>query len=408
MARNLSRDAKLYAIIAGTAIGSATGGPAAPNCWEIKVLDGFSFSQDTGTQDITINEAGATPTRGMKQYNTSLNPVDVSFSTYVRPFVAVDDGVPTNSRAKCIEEILWNSMISNTLGVVGSSGSNVSNSGIVATGTTSCKFDFSNSDLHQLLELDLYFKFDNNTYKITNFTVISAEVDFSIDGIGTINWSGQGTTLAEDSAAHTAIGSWTGTEAGSPDYYSAPDVAQFMKNKFTTMILIDNNVGSATNSDYFTVPITGGTITIDNGTTYLTPEELGVVNTSIGSFTGTRSISGSVTAYLNTVGSEDGTTEALGWPTAKLIEAMQALTDATNTNWSITLRMGGTSTDNPRVDFYLGSAQLTFPSVNIEDVIATEINFIGQGSTGLEATNELTIDYVPSTDTTYYYDDTNV
>lgn len=400
MARNLSRDAKVYIQLSGTTLGSST----AANTWEVPVLDGFSFTQDSGTQEITISEAGATPTRGMKTFTTSLNPVDWSMSTYIKGFTSIH-ATNTDARPQAVELILWNAMVSNVLGVGDSAFADVATSGITtnvlpADGTTpitasDIQIDFENSDVHELLKVDIFFSFENTTYKISECQVNSAELDFSIDSIAMINWSGQGTTYEEVSGAdHTTIQGWT----SGTDYYPSPVgvITGCIKNRFTTMVVVDNNAGSPTNGDYFTIPITGGSLTIDNGITYLTPEELGRVNTSCGSFTGTRSITGSVTAYLNTDNGETGADEANGKPTGVLINTMLNLTDATNTSFDILLRMGGTATDRARVDLHLGTAHLVIPTVNTEDVIATEISFTGQGSTGLESQDELVVTYYPA------------
>ena len=45
--------------------------------------------------------------------------------------------------------------------------------------------------------------------------------------------------------------------------------------------------------------LTGGNFTIENNINYLTPEELGVVNAPLANITGARSISGSMTCYLD-------------------------------------------------------------------------------------------------------------
>lgn len=60
------------------------------NTWRLPILDGFSFSQSTTSTEVTINEAGAAPNRGQRSFNDSLDPVDVSFSTYMRPFQFTD------------------------------------------------------------------------------------------------------------------------------------------------------------------------------------------------------------------------------------------------------------------------------------------------------------------------------
>ena len=399
MALNLSRDAKLYAAIAGTAVNGT--GNTHLNMWELPVLDGFSFTQDSGTQDITVSEAGETPTRGMKQFTTTLNPVDVSFSMYVKPYIKTDLAVATKARASSVEHILWNALVSPLLGVGDAATSDVATSGIITAideafpdiNSASSTIDFLNSDVHELLLLDLYFSFENTTYKISSFSANSVEVDFSIDGIATLNWSGQGLTLEDDDTAHTEISTWVTGDRYTSYYPAPPGTAGCIKNRFTTMLIQDMNPDSDAYEDFYVIPITGGSITIDNGITYLTPEELGKVNTACGSFTGTRSITGNVTAYLNT-GVAEGETIIDAKSTAQLLNDVLGLTDATNTTYAVSLYMGGKSDATPIVTFSMPTAHLVIPTINTEDVIATEISFVAQGSTGnLSDKDELTITY---------------
>ena len=65
------------------------------NTFELQVQDGFSFSQNTGTETVTLNEAGATPIRGQRSFNTSLEPVDWNFATYIRP--KFEEGATVNA-----------------------------------------------------------------------------------------------------------------------------------------------------------------------------------------------------------------------------------------------------------------------------------------------------------------------
>ena len=93
MAINLSRNTKMYVSTVNTEFSNS-------NTFEVPVLDGYSFSQDVETQNITLSEAGCTPARGQKIFNTALNVVEVEFPTYVKPY---DDGTGTN----CVEQLLW-------------------------------------------------------------------------------------------------------------------------------------------------------------------------------------------------------------------------------------------------------------------------------------------------------------
>ena len=117
------------------------------------------------------------------------------------------------------------------------------------------------------------------------------------------------------------------------------------------------------------MPITGGSLTIENNITYLVPEELGKVNLPIGSFTGTRAISGSLTAYLNTGAGNTG----------GLLADLVADTTTITHDFEITISMGGAA-NAPKVDFILPSAHLVIPSINVEDVISTEIGYTALAS----------------------------
>lgn len=126
MAYNLSRNSRLFVTTnLDTATGDVlTSGMTANNCWEINILDGFSFSQSTNQTTISINEAGTTPIRGSRAFNTALNPVELSFSTYIRP--RHSGGTTTAD-----ERQLWNAL----LGYVGVDGSTFVESGTVVTNT---------------------------------------------------------------------------------------------------------------------------------------------------------------------------------------------------------------------------------------------------------------------------------
>lgn len=107
MAINLSRNTKVYFT---TNVNTATGvisdaqsGFTNANTFEITVLDGYSFSQGTQQQIVTIAEGGQTPVRGQRAFNTQLDPVDWSLSTYIRPAIVSTLVAPQ-------ELVLWNAL----------------------------------------------------------------------------------------------------------------------------------------------------------------------------------------------------------------------------------------------------------------------------------------------------------
>ena len=103
---------------------------------------------------------------------------------------------------------------------------------------------------------------------------------------------------------------------------------------------------------------------------------------AVGSRTGARSVSGTVTAYLRT-----GTTG-----TAQLLADLLAATNTVTHDFSMTLTAGGIG-NVPRAIFKLNHAHLTIPSINVDDVISTEIQFSGLGQ-DIESTDELNITYL--------------
>jgi hypothetical protein len=215
---------------------------------------------------------------------------------------------------------------------------------------------------------------------ITGATITSVTIDFSIDGIASLQWSAQGRTLAESTFPSTYLAA---TPAGLGTIGGAePD---FIKNKLSVLSVIaadTDKFPGANDNCVYNIAITGGSLTIDNGITFLTPEELGVVNKPIGSFTGTRAISGNVTCYLRT-GVATG-------QSGDLFTDLATNTDVVTNEFALIVKLGGAST--PRIELKMPKAHLQIPTTNIEDVVAMDIGFTALGTT-IEETDEITVDY---------------
>lgn len=368
MALNLVRNSRVFFtnnVDATTGVVAASG-HSATTTYELQVMDGFSFSQNTNTDTVTVSEAGSTPTRGQRSFNTSLAPVDFSFSTYMRPYKA------TNVKAE--EGVLWGALTSTT-----------------GTGWTeavgSATISLANSNSNQLQKFGLIFVVDQVTYVIDNCVMNQASVDFGIDAIAMIAWSGNGGILRRLGANITTPTAGTFSTGLTGTYAQKVTTAGFLANKLSTA-----SITNPTGPVNYTVPLTGGNLTYSNNVTFLTPENLGTVNTPITYFTGTRAISGSVNAYLKTGGSTD---------TGALLAAM--LTDINNTtpNYNLSISVGGLSNATTRVDFIMPTCSLTIPSVDVQQIVSTTINFTAQGSTGgttgspfdISAVNELSAAY---------------
>ena len=401
-----------------TGTGKFKGNEVDANCFRIGVLDGYSFSQGSDSTDVTISEAGAAPNRGSKRFNDSLPPAEWSFGTYVRPFKHGANSYRADGTFDCCENILWAALAGTGL----PNASDASGAAVeVTTGNqfgSLCKFD--QSDVHELMKLSIYFALENTTYRLNQAQINQAEVDFSIDGIAQITWSGNATTIdqveeaLEDPSKHiiqgtsaaTPTSSNVDTHAETFNYAdtTGPSDADYLRNKLSSLYL-DTDAqggGSASNgldNKTYDINITGGSLTIANNVTYVTPETIGVVDKPIGSFTGARVVSGSLTMYLDTKinGSNSLLTDLAG------------ATDLVTNVFDLRLFMGvagavdtdgeGMEADDftaPGVEFNMPKAHLTVPTVEVGDLISASVEFAAHG-TDLLTGDEMSVKYLGAT-----------
>lgn len=346
------------------------------NVWEIPVLDGFSFSQATNASEITLNEmsdASGVSRRARQMFTDSYAPAEWSFSTYMRPFIsstAAGQWEDTNANHHCVEEALWANFVAANAWTPPSSGDSAWTNG-VTLGTSSLAFDFNSSNAVTLGTFDLFFVMGGagsgtkTTYKIEGCVANSASIDFDIDGIATINWSGFGKIITEDTAPTATI-----TEA-------LTSTSNFIRNRLTSLTATSSLSGTAVNYD---LVLTGGNITFENNITFLTPETLGVVNQPLGHVTGTRAISGNFTCYLNADTNSS----------ADLFEDIIESTTTITNSFALTFSIGGSAA--PKVAVSLPQCHLEVPTHSIDDVISVETNFHALPS-NISETDEATITY---------------
>ena len=401
-----------------TGTGKFKGNEVDANCFRIGVLDGYSFSQGSDSTDVTISEAGATPNRGSKRFNDSLPPAEWSFGTYVRPFVHGANSFRADGTFDCCENILWSALAGTGL----PNASDASGAAVeVTTGTqfgSLCKFD--QSDVHELMKLSIYFALENTTYRLNQAQINQAEIDFSIDGIAQITWSGNATTIdqveeaIEDPSKHIIQGtSEAAPTSANTDTYAetynyadttGPSDADYLRNKLSSLYLDTNAQGGGASSNgldnrTYDINITGGSLTIANNVTYVTPETIGVVDKPIGSFTGARVVSGSLTMYLDT--KSNGSNQ--------LLTDLAGATDLVTNVFDMRLFMGvagtvdtegeGMEADDftaPGVEFNMPKAHLTVPTVEVGDLISASVEFAAHG-TDLLTGDEMSVKYLGST-----------
>jgi hypothetical protein len=233
---------------------------------------------------------------------------------------------------------------------------------------------------------DTYLASDTTTiYKIANCCVNEATVNFEIDGITTISFSGMGTKITE-----VADFAFTGTASNPGETASTvytliqngvTSTTNMIRNRLTAMNIVSSVSGS---SKTYQVTLTGGSITISNNMTFLTPEAIGTVNVPLGHVTGTRSVSGSFTCYADEL-------------TNGSIDLYQDLLGATSTitnKFDLEFFVGGKGAsagypDKPGVLFDMANCHLEIPTINIDDVVGFEVNFTALPST-ISNTDELT------------------
>jgi hypothetical protein len=488
---NLKRNSRVFFT---TNVSTSTGAVAASgfvstNTQELTVLDGFTFTQTTTAQAITVNEAGSTPARGQRSFNTALNPVDFSFSTYIRPNTSLTTKVDAD------ESDLWNALFGTTgtddagitltytgtltpahttstgvltltastsitatglavgdiiifQGVTGA-GASQFNSPAQCTAITSTVLTFqyltaptatvpvaaswptgavflqkkswntnvaqaadtpavmysevssARSNTNKLLPFGMIIVVDGISYTIDNCALDQASIDFGLDGIATVAWTGKGTQLNQlatnvtmvaggTTAAPTVTfsGGITGTAAGKSD----ASLTRYITNKLSTVGLQSQIGGGGTT---YTMALTGGSVQIANNINYITPANLGVLNVPIGYYTGTRAITGTLNAYLKT-----GTLNTAGLLSSILSASVGG---ATELKYQLSLAIGGTSALT-RVEALINGASLQIPTVDAsQDVVSTAIQFTAQGTDAVvgtagagydvSATNDLRVRY---------------
>lgn len=479
MALNLVRNSRVFFTtnvdsVTGVINSASTAAFTSSNTFEIQVLDGFTFSQNVNNETVTLSEASEAPVRGQRAFNTSLAPVDFSFSTYIRP-------KDTGTAITCEEDVLWNGLLcSNAIttpvslgsvtGVTANSSGVVTIAGTTITGTlptvgdlvvltgiatttpaASVKYvnglgtvltstaagitvqllqhdgvavsastlvtagtvkynkvsawnpanaDFSLattafSEKNQLQKFGMLFLVDNVLYAVDNAALNQVTVDFGLDQIATAQWTGQATALRQFSTAVTAgtssFSGGTSADVGAAGAFRAKVTdAQFITNKLSTIALVAGFTGTGiTSGDSYTIPITGGSFSINNNISYITPANLSVVNQPITYYTGARAISGNFTAYLRT-----GTSLQSGELLADMLNNAAVTIEP---KFALAISIGG-SGNTVHVDLDMPTVVLGIPTIDVQQVVSTNITFNAQGSTSagafdITSPNDLTVRY---------------
>lgn len=424
--------------------------------------------------------------RGRRAFNTALSPGEWSISTYVRPFASAGSGTGAadddSTKIHAVEEVLWGlflgarewdatnylmtsdniivdgttdnstsgekyviDTVGNTnwtaLGAsAGTQGEVFTRNGTAATGaaggiarrivndvgTSVSTFNSDSSNRSSLGTCNLYFVLgdaDRSVYKLQDGVVNEATIDFDIDGIATINWTGQcsevieftGSTIesnsepaydatTQDSTTISDGDVWLDTAdshrlyvvktvpgsgvLASSDlttgiYEKVTETDNFIRNRLSQLVVTNSDTTNFKST--YNLTLTGGSLSFANNLTYITPEELGVVNTPFAHVTGTRTIGGSFTCYLTL-----DTTTLDSTKSRDLFDDLRNASTIVTNSFNLTFKIGGDSGN--RLEVNLPTCHIEIPSHSIEDVISMETNFMGLPSTVSE-TDEMTLAY---------------
>lgn len=438
--------------------------------WEIPVLDGFSFAQANNSSEIVLAEMESTTgvsRRGKRMFNDSLAPAEWSFTTYTRPFVSGAGAPPladTVANVHAVEEVLW----ALAAGKAERSGKGWASGATdyFELGLTDTIIDFETSNTSELGVASIYFILEEEglTYKIREAAVNEVTVNFDIDGIAQLEWSGMGAEIVDEptikvatitegvtatnnfirqritalsvqpvknpiasAATAVAAGSWTVesitvtdpgnglTDVAGATYFipggngDAVVTYTIVGGEVTLIDITTAGTGytdsdtdiqfptfgaytagqEAVLADSYDLTLTGGSITLSNNLTYLTPEELGIVNIPIGHVTGNRSISGSFTNYL-----VKDPNNALQNDSSGFWTDVKGLTTVVTHDFRLIFSLGGATatSGSPTMDWTMPHCHIEVPTHSIDDVIALETNFSALGDC-ISAANELEITY---------------
>ena len=301
-----------------------------------------------------------------------------------------------------------------------------------ATNSTIVMTESNRSALHPM---HLYFVIETDAlnpviYKCAEAVVNEVSIDFDVEGIATLNWSGfakeiddrsvnfrtgTGTTLTvgQTGNATTPKRTQDGTDTDlltAGDFYFQTDNAQgtavhmvktvpgsgnltlvqaideavtstntFIRNRLTSIdITADNKTvfpgGMVANGDgKYSLTMTGGSFTISNNITYLVPDELGFVNKPLEHVTGARNVTGAATCYLTL--SDSDKTSGTSRQFFNDLVSTAAMSQVVN-KFAVTLKIGGSAqAGTPSLVITMPNVHFEVPSHQVEDVISLESNF---------------------------------
>lgn len=308
----------------------------ATNTVKLNVKD-FSYNQSSSVDNVGRETLDPTEERTLAPHISIVSPVNFSFTTYILPMT--DTNTPNYVTSP--EEYLWVSL----MGVDS-----------LTSNSTSSTIDFANGNVATLRNLTLWFIQSGETvgtYRLDNAIVDNATINFDINGIAEVQWSGRALTMSTASAPSTSTDRST--------------ITNYLKNRYSTITL-------NANAEAYTLALTSGSINIDNNNKFYGRNKLGKTTTTEGHYTGNRRVSGSLNFYVKSGSTSSGSL----WDNLQ----SNAATDTYETVWESDFIINISGTTAPYVKLNIPRAILSIPTINYNEVFVMNVPFVVKEGTG--------------------------
>ena len=384
------------------------------NTWEVKVLAGYTATQDANRTDVSSRESGETPAREEQAFNDSLNPASLNFSTYLkttgvtRASATYGTATNTNHTGAVLPVNCWfllQAAVTNTTpftdtglqSVFRDGGKLLSNTTVAGTTANTAGIHAGRSAFNVPAKMFAYMMIEDIYYKFTDVCINQFTIDGSIDNLGMVNFECLAENMDEVTvdAEKTRLKSVLGTVATDGANTNVLDSsATWACHGYDTMNVAgsaqtNSYVYNSVNSANVTYAPSGGaavtwpfgttavSVTYNNNIEPLTPAELATLNAPVGFFAGTRSVTSTFTTHLDqTTGSTQGASEFM-----HAIHNDTSTTVAQRSN--AVVYVGGRNYSNCVVDF--PAAFIEYPQIETgEDVAKVVVNLKGQLKDGTD------------------------
>lgn len=331
MAVILSRDTELY-------LSTVDVGFTEETTTKLRLLDGYKLTQGSQLNSYSTFRNAASPSRVETKYVKDLDLVSLEFDTYCK--TSIYGGLAESS-----DLLLWDSF---------------TNHGITQN-ASKMSIDFLTSSTNIFPSLFIYVVMGDDVFKLSDCYVESVTFPIDITDISKTKWSIK--ALSYEKVASV------------PNIYKdRTEVIGLLKSKLSIMEF------NRQAQDYH-LPLLRGSISIKNKVIMVsTPVVSAQLATNRRIRIEDRSVEASISVYLRT-----GKARSFG-----LLESMLTSLATINDLTNITINIGALT--GRRVAIQMPQAIISLPSINLSDVVSTDIQILPV-ETGIGQNDDITIEY---------------